>query len=201
MQAQQIVEQAHIAATEASIQEVVQQASVLASMLGLEKEFVIAEAAFNIPKQMALGFADLAKFNYRGATQHFLSAATWGVAAGTAIASMIGGGGGSYGGGYGGGGGSVAGPSVVSPGSLTPSQQAALLAPGASGALARSGAAPQPVVIHLEQHFQAVYGGRAGLTDLTNHVIEGINHAVLVQDRKVMSSHVVNPPPVSRGRQ
>jgi len=80
------------AAAQASVQGHV---AAIASKLGLEKEYVIAEAAFNIPKELAMAFADLAIDDDWGAAQHFAAAAEWGVAAGQAVASLGGGGGGS----------------------------------------------------------------------------------------------------------
>jgi hypothetical protein len=72
--------------------EALQQASTLATMLGLQQEFVIAEAVYMIPKDLALGFAALGAQDYWSATQYFLAAAQWGVAAGKAVQTIAGGG-------------------------------------------------------------------------------------------------------------
>jgi hypothetical protein len=67
-------------------------------MLGMEKEFVVLQAAYMIPKNLALAFAAFASGNFWSGMQYTMAAAEWGVAAGAAvksIASGIGGGGGA----------------------------------------------------------------------------------------------------------
>lgn len=103
-------------------QEMLQQASSLASQLGLEQEFIIAEAAYMIPKNLAEGFAALGQQDYWAATQYFLSAAQWGVAAGKAVNTIASGGRGGGGAGGAGAGGSTAGPAGAGSSSAYSSQ-------------------------------------------------------------------------------
>jgi hypothetical protein len=87
--ANQIVKQSQQDANSAMKQSLLGTAQSLAGMLGLEKEFVIAEAAFKIPMYIAEGLAALARHDGWAAANYFASAAEWGVAAGAAVKSLM----------------------------------------------------------------------------------------------------------------
>ena len=89
----QIVQNAGAIRTAALQKEALAQGEALASMLGLEKEFVIAEATFMIPKDIAQAAERFAVGDFWGGMQFTLAAAQWGVSAGKAVAALIGGGG------------------------------------------------------------------------------------------------------------
>jgi hypothetical protein len=161
---------------EAHGQEMASEAARLAAGLGNRRAAAVVEAVWETAK----GFAALAEYDFWGATQHFLSAAEYGIIAGT------GGRGGS--GGYGGG--RTRGPSAssyggeISPSSLTPAQQQALLAPGAAGALA--GPAGNLTVMVMGEPNAAAY------------VANILNQHVVNRDGRLVASHARNPVTVSR---
>jgi hypothetical protein len=86
-----IVTQSATLRTAAYQKEAVVMGSSLASSLGLEKEYVVAEAIFNIPKEIGEAAADFAIGDEWGGALHLMSAAQWGIAAGKGVASIAGG--------------------------------------------------------------------------------------------------------------
>jgi len=88
--AQKLIAQAHQDATNAIKIQMVEMGRNIAGMLGLEKEYVIAEAVFNIPKEVALAMACFANRDIPGGVFHMLSASYWGIAAGKAVADIAG---------------------------------------------------------------------------------------------------------------
>jgi Skp family chaperone for outer membrane proteins len=148
----------------------VHQGAFLLQQLGFRRAAAAVEAVW----ETARGFASLAEYDFWAAAQHFLSAAEYGIVAGT-----------------GGGQGSAAGGATrgrsseseraaeVSPASLTPAQQAALLAPGAAGALA--GPTGNVTVMVMGEPNAAAY------------IANILNQHVTNRDGRLVASHSVNP--------
>lgn len=88
----QIVQDAAENRTEALKHETISMGANLMQMVGLGKEAVIAQAAYEIPSNLAAAFHSLGIFDYYAAAMYFESAAQWGVAAGQNVASLAGGG-------------------------------------------------------------------------------------------------------------
>jgi hypothetical protein len=87
--ANKIVEDATANATAAHKTAVVESARNIASMLGMEKEFVVLEAAYMIPKNLALAFAAFGSGDFWAGMQYTMAATEWGVAAGAAVKSIV----------------------------------------------------------------------------------------------------------------
>jgi hypothetical protein len=149
---------------------IVHQGAFLLQQLGFRRAAAAVEAIW----ETARGFASLAEYDFWAAAQHFLSAAEYGIVAGT-----------------GGGRGSAAGGATrgrsreseraaeISPTTLTPAQQAALLAPGAAGAL--GGPTGNVTVMVMGEPNAAAY------------IANILNQHVTNRDGRLVASHAVQP--------
>lgn len=173
--------------TVSQIDATVRQAAGLLQVLGYRKAAAIVEAVW----ETAQGFAALATFNFWGAAQHFLAAATYAVIAGQSTKSpafnasvsgaVIGGGGG-----------------VASAGTVAGGPAPVM---GAGSVVQPKNAPPEPsVVIHIADGgaLLKVDGDYLALPQAQDKLLGYLNQAVNTRDAILVSSHSKRPPPAGR---
>jgi len=171
--------------TVSQIDATVRQAAGLLQVLGYRKAAAIVEAVW----ETAQGFAALATFNFWGAAQHFLAAATYAVIAGqstkspafnASVSAAVTGGGGAATGAAGGA------PPTVAPGG------AQVMGAGSVSAAPQGVAPPEPsIVIHVHGDYLATPQSAAMLAGI-------LTDAVRRQDVILQASHTLRAAPAVR---